>query len=168
MALQERIAALESRLSDLEAREGIRNTIGRYARGVDEAQYDELMSIMTDNIVIQTSPWWDRIFKGKEGALSLFRDYHSAFQHPRRWIANQRITVDGETGKCSADWFVVQSHSGQSYIGWGTYDWEFRFGKGIWKITKMVITLLTMTTLSQGWGMEQDRVMPLPSQPPSQ
>ena len=164
MDLQERLSALEQRLSELEAIEGIRDTIGRYARGVDYAQYEELASILTDDIIFQPGPWWEEQ-KGKEKALNVFREYRTTFQYPHRYIVNERIRVDGNIGTCSAYWLVVHSYSGQSYIGWGTYDWVFRLEEGVWKIAKMVIDIQTMTSLEKGWGMEEGRVISFPQRP---
>lgn len=164
MDLQERITALEQRLSDLEAIEGIRDTISRYAQAVDYAQYDELASILTDDIILRTNPWWEDQ-KGKEKALNIFRNYRTTYQYPHRYIANERIHIDEKIGTYFAYWLVVHSHGGQSYIGWGTYDWMFRLEKGIWKIAKMVVNIQTMTSLEKGWGMEQDRVISFPPPP---
>ena len=164
MDLQERIMALERRLSDFEAIEGIRDTIGRYARAIDYAQYDELASILTDDIILKPGPWFEEQ-KGKENAVNVFRNYRTTYQHPHRYIMNERINIDGKTGTCSAYWMVVHSYDGQSYIGWGTYDWVFRLEEGVWKIAKMVIDIQTMTSLEKGWGMEHDRVASFPQRP---
>jgi hypothetical protein len=56
----------------------------------------------------------------------------------------------------------VQSRDGQSYCGWGSYDLAFRRQDGLWKISKMIITLDCMTTLERGWGMLEDRILSLP------
>jgi len=162
--LQERITALEQRLSDLEAIEGIRDTISRYARAIDYAQYDVLESIIADDIILQPGPWWEDQ-RGKEKALNIFRSYRTTYQYPHRYIVNERIHIDGKTGTCFSYWLVVHSYGGQSYIGWGTYDWVFRLEEGIWKIDKMVIDIQTMTSLEKGWGMEQDRVISFPPRP---
>ena len=161
MDLQERITALEKRLSDLEAMEGIRDTIGRYARAQDIGQDDEMAAIMTDDILLRPGSWWPEQ-KGKENALKTFRDYRASFQHRCRYSMNEHIHIDGKTGTCTAYFLVVHSNGGQSYIGWGTYDWEFRLEEGTWKMAKMFITIDTMTSLEKGWGMEEGRVISLP------
>jgi len=162
--LQERVTALEQRLNDLEAMEGIRETMSRYARAIDYAQYDELEAILTGDFIYQPGPWWPDQ-KGKENALNIFRNYRNTYQFPHRYIVNERIQVDGNTGTCFSYWLVVQSYGGQSYIGWGTYDLAFRLEDGIWKLAKMVIDIQTMTSLEKGWGMEQDRVASFPPRP---
>ncbi|MBA7687790.1 hypothetical protein ES703_96263 [subsurface metagenome] len=164
MDLQERVATLEQRVSNLEAIEGIRNTISRYGRAVDYAQFDDLASILTDDVILQPGPWWEDQ-KGKEKVLSIFRDYRTTYQFPHRHAVNDLTHIDGKKGICSAYFLVMHSYHGNSYIGWGRYDWVFRLEEGIWKIAKMVINIETMTSLEKGWGMEQDRVIPFPPPP---
>ena len=161
MEIQNQIELLESRLHDLEAKEGIRDTVGRYAKAVDYGHFAELDLIFTDDIVFSIGQWREEQM-GKKHALQFIRDYLATYQHPHRYIANECIHIDGEKGSYSSYFFVVQSYKGQSYIGWGIYDWLFRLEDGIWKIAKMVIDIKTMTTLEKGWGMEQDRVVPFP------
>lgn len=164
MDLEERIEVLERRVNELEAIEGIRNTMSRYARAIDYEQYDVLESIIADDIVLQAKPWWKET-KGKEDALNTFRSYRTTYQFPHRYFTNENIHIDGEFGKCLVYWLVFHSYNGKSYIGWGTIDWVFRLEGGIWKIARMAIDIQTMTSLDEGWGMEQERVIPFP--PPS-
>jgi len=162
MNLEERITALERRLADLEAAEGIRATIARYAETLDYEQFDELAAIMTEDVILKPGAWFEEQ-KGKENAMNIFRDYRTTFQYPHRYVANERFEIEGDTGKGSSYFLVVHSHGGGSYIGWGTYDWVFRLEEGVWKIAKMIIDIQVMTSLDKGWGMEKDRVISFPS-----
>jgi hypothetical protein len=45
---------------------------------------------------------------------------------------------------------------------WGSYEWEFRYDDGLWKIRRMLIILDCMTTLERGWGMLDERILPFP------
>lgn len=161
MELEEKIKALENRLNELEAKEGIRDTISRYARAVDYSDFDDLESILTEDMVFDPGPWWPDQ-EGKENALKIWRDYCSTYQFPHRYITNQRIQVTGNVGTGSAYFFVTQSYKGESYIGWGTYEWSFRPENGVWKIARMAVDINTMTSLKEGWGMESDRVASFP------
>jgi 3-phenylpropionate/cinnamic acid dioxygenase small subunit len=164
MALDARLTALEKQYSRLQARHDIWHTITRYARGIDEQRQDDLEEIFTDDVVSQTHPWTQRLLVGKPLVLKAFRNYQRAFQHPRRFITNEQIQVnDDSTATGYANWFVVQSREGQSYYGWGCYDWEFRHEDGLWKISKMIITVECMTTLERGWGMLEERIVSFPS-----
>ncbi|GIX47605.1 MAG: hypothetical protein KatS3mg131_1816 [Candidatus Tectimicrobiota bacterium] len=163
MSLDARLAALERELARLKARQEIWHTITRYARGIDEHRPQELEAIFTEDAVLQTHPWNPRPLVGKALVLKAFRNYQRAFHNPRRFITNEQIEVrDDGTATGYANWFVVQASEGQSYCGWGSYDWEFRYQDGQWKISKMVVTVDCMTTLERGWAMLQERVLPFP------
>jgi len=165
MTLEERIEALERRQNLLRARQEIWHTITRYARGIDEMRPEELEAIFTDDAVSQTHPWTRRL-AGKALVVKGFRNYQRTFQRPRRFITNEQIHVnDDGTAMGFANWFVVQSHEGKSYYGWGSYDWKFRYEDRSWKISEMIVTIDCMTTLDRGWGMLEDRVMPFPPRP---
>ncbi len=158
---------IEARLAMLEHRQEIWHTITRYTRGIDEQRPEELEAIFTEDVVSQTHPWSRRL-EGKALVVKAFRNYQRAFQHPRRFITNEQIEVQNEsTATGYATWFVVQAREGQSYYGWGTYDWDFRREDGLWKISKMIITVECMTTLDRGWGMLEERVASFPSRPTS-
>jgi hypothetical protein len=42
------------------------------------------------------------------------------------------------------------------------YEWELRWEEGLWKISRMFITLDGITALERGWGMLVDRIVPFP------
>ena len=158
-----RLAALEKQYARLQARDDIWHTIVRYARGLDEQRDDDLQAVFTNDVVLQTRPWSGGELKGKPLILKVWRNYRQTFENPRRFITNEQIQVnDDDTATGYAAWFVMQSRDGQSYYGWGTYDWAFRNEDGLWKISNMVVTLDCMTTLERGWGMLEDRILPLP------
>jgi ketosteroid isomerase-like protein len=164
MDLEGRLATLERQQALLQARHDIWQTIARYGRGIDEQRDEDLAAIFTEDVVLQTLPWTQRPLVGKALALKAFRNYCRAFQHPRRFITNQQLSITtSDTAIGYANWFVVLSREDQSYCGWGSYEWDFRCEEDRWKISRMCITLDCMTTLERGWGMLVDRVLPFPS-----
>src|SRR5215475_5161896 len=163
MDLELRLAALERQQNLIQARQDLWQTIARYARGIDEQREDDLAAILTDDVVLQTQPWTQRPLVGKALALKALRNYRRAFQGPRHFITNHQLAIhDDGTATGYANWFVVQAREAQSYCGWGSYEWEFRYDDGRWKISRMLITLDCMTTLERGWGMLADRIVPFP------
>jgi 3-phenylpropionate/cinnamic acid dioxygenase small subunit len=164
MSLEARLAALEQQQALIQARHDIWQTITRYACGIDEQRDAELAEIFTDDVVLRTEPWTQRPLVGKALALKAFRNYRWAFQHPRRFITNHQLDVhDDGTATGYANWFVVQAREEQSYCGWGSYEWAFRCEGGLWKISRMLVTLDCMTTLERGWGMVAERILPFPA-----
>jgi hypothetical protein len=85
----------------------------------------------------------DKILKGAKAA--------DLPVHSRRFITNEQIHVNNDgTATGYANVFVVQASDGQSYCGWGSYEWEFRYVDAMWKIGKMTIRVDCMTTLERG------------------
>ena len=158
-----RLAALERQQALIQARQDLWQTIARYARGIDEQREEDLAAILTDDVVLQTQPWTQSPLVGKALALKALRNYRRAFQGPRHFITNHQLAInDDSTASGYATWLVVQSREEQSYCGWGSYEWEFRCEGGLWKISRMLVTLDCMTTLERGWGMVAERILPFP------
>jgi len=155
--LAARVAQLERRVTALESVEGVRHTLCDYARALDERRPELLDRIFTDDCHLVTIPWGADT-RGKARMLRAFERYWARFANPRRYYANEAITVDGETATAFTYWFVTQDDGDRSAIGWGTYDWVFRLEDGTWKISELVIRVLTMTTLDRGWAVP-DRIM---------
>ncbi len=161
MNLEARVAELERRLATLEAVEGVRNTLCLYARALDERRRELLEKIFADDCHLKTIPWGADT-RGKDRILLGFERYWARFQNPRRYYANEAITVDGGTATAFAYWFVTQEDGDQSVIGWGSYDWGFRLESGLWKVTELIIHVLAMTTLERGWAIPDKIMMPWP------
>jgi 3-phenylpropionate/cinnamic acid dioxygenase small subunit len=163
MNLETRLAILERQQALLQARQDIWQTIARYARGIDEQRGDDLTEILTDDVVLETQPWTQRPLVGKALALKALQNYRRAFQCPRHFITNHQLSInDDGTATGYANWFVVQSREEQSYCGWGSYEWDFRYEYGLWKMSRLLIILDCMTTLERGWGMLAERILPFP------
>jgi hypothetical protein len=168
-SVEARLARLEGRVAALEGVEGVRHTLSDYARALDERRPELLERIFSDDCHLVTTPWGADT-RGKAKLLRAFERYWARFGNPRRYYANEAITVEGGTARAFTYWFVTQDDGDRSAIGWGTYDWTFRHEDGIWKITDLVISVLTMTTLDRGWAIP-DRIMspfPRPAGPGDQ
>jgi ketosteroid isomerase-like protein len=152
-----RLAALERRVADLEAIEGVRVTLSDYARALDERRPELLEQIFTEDCHVVTEPWGGDV-RGRAKMRRMFERYWERFANPRRYYANEAITVDGDSASAFSYWFVTQDDGDRSAIGWGTYDWTFRREEGAWRIGTLVIRVLTMTTLDRGWAVP-DRIM---------
>ena len=150
--LEERLAHLERRVAALEAVEGVRHTLSDYARALDERRPELLDRIFADDCHLVTIPWGADT-RGKARMRRAFDRYWARFANPRRYYANEAITVDGDRATAFTYWLVTQDDGDRSAIGWGTYDWVFRLEDGTWKIAELVIRVLTMTTLDRGWAV---------------
>ncbi len=159
MSLEARVAELEQRLATLEGIEGVRRTLSLYARALDEHRPELFDQVFDAECHLKTIPWgadtrgMDRIKRG-------FDRYWARFKNPRRYYANESISVDGEEARAFSYWLVTQEDGDKSVIGWGTYDWAFRRNGGTWKVTELVIHVLAMTTLDRGWAVPDKLMMP--------
>lgn len=159
MSLEAQVAELQRRVAALEAVEGVRQTLSLYARGLDEHRRELLDRIFADDCRLKTIPWGADT-RGKDRILLGFERYWARFKNPRRYYANEAITVDGETATTFTYWFVTQEDGDQSVIGWGTYEWAFRLEGGLWKVTELIVHVLAMTTLAKGWAIPDKVMMP--------
>ncbi len=149
--LEARVAELERRLATLEAVEGVRRTLSLYARAIDEHRPDLFPRVFDADCRLVTVPWGADT-RGLPKLTRTFERYWARFANPRRYYANESITVDGERATAFSYWFVTQEDGDRSVIGWGTYDWTFRLDAGTWKATELVIHILAMTSLDKGWA----------------
>ena len=158
MDLEQRVAALEEKVAELQAMEDIRKSIVTYARALDEGRPELLDDLFTSDAMLHTTPW-GKPQHGKDKVIRTFTHYLERFQNPRRYFANEEISVEGESAQAFSYWLVTQEREGNSIIGWGTYRWDFRKEDGRWKISRFLIDILSMTTLERGWA-EEEKVMP--------
>ena len=166
MTLEERLEKLEASHRVLQAKEDIRHLITRYARAIDENVETDIVDIFTEDASSQSLPWGaGRMQDGRDRVVRSFTNYIATFEKPRRFIVNEQIEVTGErTATGWANWFVVQSFKGDSYYGWGFYEWDFKLcDDDIWRFSKFIINLESMTTLDRGWGDLSKRVMDYPT-----
>ena len=160
MDLKEQMAAMEKRVARLEAVEGMRDTIVRYARAVDTKDWAEIDAIYTDDAVIDNQ-WRSETYAGKEAILNFFKRHRATFEFTRRISnVNERITVEGKNGVVITSALALIGYNGESYILLGDYEWHMRPENNMWRIFKFVIYSSMMMTLERGWGKEADRQPP--------
>lgn len=164
MDFAKRLEQLESVQRALTDKDEIQRLISRYSRAIDEDIESEQSAIFSDDVVSETRPWsMGRELKGKDAVLKSFRHYIATFGNRRRFITNIQIDLTGEDAATGwANWLVLHAHDGESYCGWGVYDWNFVRNADIWEISRMVISVECMTTLKDGWGSVENRVADYP------
>ena len=148
-----RLDRLEAGLRVLNDKDEIWRLIARYARAVDEEDDAELAAIFTDDVVFETIPWSPEPSTGRDKAVRAFKSYQRRFTNRKRFIVNEQIDITGpDTAAAWSNWLVLHANDGESFVGWGSYDWTCARTDGGWLFSKMVITVDCMTTLEKGWG----------------
>ncbi len=163
MTVEDRLAELEAAQAELAAKDAVWRLATRYARAIDENDETDLNAIFTEDATLETHPWVGKVQEGRDRVVRAFKNYIENFDYPRRFITNEQFDVindDKATGW--ANWFVVQAKGGESYYGWGFYEWDFRREDGEWRISRMLINIECMTTLEEGWGNLEGRVAAYP------
>ena len=151
MTLEERVDRLERELEVLQATEALRRLLSQYAVGIDDKKPELLRDAFAADARLQI-PAWGIDLAGRKAILEMFETYWGRFENPRRYTANERFDVRGDTASAFMYWHVTQARDGESVVAWGTYDWEFRRSGEKWQIQSEVVHIYTMTTLSRGWA----------------
>lgn len=149
--LEKRIATLEGEVRDLRSQHEIRATLSRYAVGVDDKSPELLRALFTADASLRI-PEWNIAVQGIQDVMGFYDYYWGRFDCPRRYYANEEISLEGDCGTAFMYWHVTQERSGKSVLGWGTYEWGFRRESAHWLISSVVINLRAMTTLDAGWA----------------
>ena len=150
-SVEERLSALERDVGVLSAKDAVRRVLSRYAVGVDTKRPAVLRELFAADAILSV-PNWNIEERGRDAIMAFFEDYWSRFDKPRRYYANEDITVRGAHAEAFMYWHVTQERDGESLIGWGTYEWAFKCVEDRWLITKEVVHILAMTTLEAGWA----------------
>ena len=146
-----RLAALESRVTELADGQALRALLSQYAIGVDDKRPALLRSLFTHDARVQI-PAWQVDVVGLEEIMAFYERYWARFDQPRRYYANDDTRIRGDRAHTFMYWHVTQEERGVPVIGWGTYDWNFLRVDGRWLIDCVLISIRAMTTLEAGWG----------------
>ena len=153
MNMEARLETLEAHIGTLNDKDEIWRLITRYARALDEEIDHELAAIFTEDVVFETIPWSGGAKSGRDFVIRAFKSYQRRFGNRKRFIVNEQIDITSPDSAIAwSNWLVLHANDGQSYTGWGSYDWECTRLDGQWLFSKMVITVDCMTTLEKGWG----------------
>lgn len=152
--VEERLIALETEVTELRGIDAVRRVLSRYAVGVDSKRPGILRDLFDSDAVL-TIPNWNIEARGRDAVMAFFDDYWRRFDNPRRYYANEEITVRGIHAEAFMYWHVTQSRGDDSVLGWGSYEWGFKQIEDRWLITKEVVHILAMTTLAAGWAGEK-------------
>ena len=106
----------------------------------------------TGVVIEVTDDEWDVDVSGRESVLEFYDEYWARFDHPRRYFANESFEIDAGNAKVFMYWHVTQENDGESWLGWGTYEWSFIKTDRHWQIAGVIIDILAMTTLTKGWA----------------
>ena len=136
--VEERLMALESEVAELRSKDAVRRVLSRYAVGVDSKRPGILRELF-DEEAVWTIPNWNIEARGRDAVMALFDDYGGRWDEPRRYYANEDISVQGIHAEAFMYWHVTQSRDDDSLLGLVSYEWGFKHIEDRWVTTKEVV-----------------------------
>lgn len=141
----------DQRIREIADREEIRELVARYALGI--ARGWQVGHLFTDDgIFIQRLPGVPpEQFQGKDALIPMYQNVADT-SRPLPMIHNHIIVIDGDKGEGQCSIELRMSHEGQSMIGSGYYEDEYRRVNGRWRFAKRDATLFHICSLLEGWA----------------
>jgi len=146
-------------LSELAAREAIRDLVARYAHAADRGRLDELCALFTDDGALridEREPLVGRdAIRAFLGATrtSVRSETRSALI--RHHVSNLQITVDGPESATGVSYFFVVSERGPDH--WGRYRDRYRPDADRWRFAERRVRVDGFAPGS--WAEERRRTM---------
>jgi len=164
--LEARIVQLEAKVRELYDREAIRDLRYRYHEYVNEAQFNSIPDLFTDDGVLDFA----HLGKAKGhaeiarffGGLNGRPDSGAADDRPRitwvkQFIHNHTIHLAGDRGDGFAYLEAKPIYNGEAFLVAARYDDEYVRQNGQWKFSKMSLVPYFMVPLKEGWA-QADRL----------
>ena len=147
-------SSLEARIALLEAREGVRDLLARYARMVDAADVIALRELFAADAT-WVSPGRAEV-SGLEEIAGYYENWFaSPYRGTRHHIANTAIEVDAGADRATATSYYLElaAYDDLSIIGFGNYrDLCGRGEGGRWRILHKEVEVLGLARLDEGWA----------------
>jgi uncharacterized protein (TIGR02246 family) len=147
-------AGLEARVRALEAREAVRDLLGRYVRAVDAADREALPELFAPDAT-WVSPGRAQL-DGIDEIVRYYSDwFDSPFRDTRHHVCNVVVEVADDARSATADGYYLElaSYDDLSIVGFGSYRDVCRCGEdGRWEIAAKVVEILGLARLDEGWA----------------
>lgn len=147
-------AGLEDRVRALEAREAVRDLLGRYVRAVDAADREALPGLFAPDAT-WVSPGRARL-EGIDEIVRYYGDwFDSSFRDSRHHVCNVVIEVDDDAQGATAGGYYLElaSYDELSIVGFGEYrDVCRRRADGRWEIAAKEVEVRGLARLDEGWA----------------
>ncbi len=172
-SVEERLAALDQRITRLEDMNAIERLQRTYGYFVDKSQWTPLSELFTDDATLEIGG--KGLFLGRHRVLEYMQTAFGPDGAKENSLANHMqfqsipdISPDGKTGWIRSRAYVMSTG------GWGLplYENEYRKENGVWKISRLTGPF-TMYSNWDGWGKNAlnntwpDKFDPPPDLPPS-
>ncbi len=168
-----RIAQLEARLTRAESRIGLAedynqlaNLQRQYGYYLDKAQFAEIVDLFTDDISLEYSH--RGVYKGKAHATQLLQLMPGGKTGLLPGMLQNHIQIggvihvaeDGRSAKARWRALVMMGNTEKKTADWqeGIYENEYRKENGVWKISKIVVSMNVAAKYDKGWGVAPEKM----------
>lgn len=120
--------------AEIAAREGVRDTLSRYAHAADSGRFDDLVALFTEDGVMDVEG--REPFRGREAILGFLTNTKQSLRETtarpfiRHHVSSIQIDVDGPTEARAASYFFAITERGPDH--WGRYRDRLVWRDGRW------------------------------------
>ena len=168
-----RVAQLEARLAKAETRIGLAedynqlaNLQRQYGYYLDKAQFGEILDLFTDDVSLEYSH--RGVYRGKEHAAKLMSLMPGGKTGLLPGMLQNHIQIggvihvaeDGKTAKARWRALIMMGNTEKKTADWqeGIYENEYRKENGVWKISKIVVSMNVAAKYDKGWGIAPEKM----------
>jgi hypothetical protein len=150
--------ALEKRVARLEAAEEIRALKARYAKVCDVGYPpDGMVPLFTEDAVWTDTTGRFGTHDGRDAICEFFAGVSGQIAWAAHYMIGPNIQVNDDLETATGTWYLFQPCTIDGQATWlaGSYVDEYRKEDGDWKMSRLELTLETVTSFDQGWAKEQ-------------
>ena len=150
--VEARLAALETKIQDLDDREAIRSLRFRYHECINEWRMDDIPDLFTDDGDLD----FDYLGKanGTAELTKFFNGIDKILSFVKQFIHNHAIDVQGDHGTGYSYLEAKSISKGEAYFVAARYDDEYVKQNGQWKFKKMHLIPYFTVPFKEGWAQE--------------
>ena len=133
--LLKRIESLEMEVRDLRSQEAIRNLRFHYHQCINEAKFDEIPALFTEDATLDFG-YLGRT-RGREKIGKFFSSGPDLLPFVKQFIHNHVIEVNGDSGSGFSYMEAKSISGGKAYLVAGRYDDDYAVVSGEWRFARM-------------------------------
>jgi ketosteroid isomerase-like protein len=162
--LEDRVRELETKVRELADREAIRDLRYRYHEYINDARFDEIADLFSDDGEVNfghlgTAHGKEEIRRFFRGLKSRSGDSGAPQRQPRlsrvrQFIHNHMVEVHGDQAHGFAYLEAKPVYKGESYVVAARYDDDYVRQNRQWKFKRMALMPYFMVPLKEGWAQD--------------
>jgi ketosteroid isomerase-like protein len=146
------MSSVEERLQRLEDREAIRELKIAYAKACDGYDIDQVVSLMTDDVVWDGGERFGR-HEGKAAVRAFLSETWKQLTWALHYMTGESITIAPSGTEATGSWYLWEPCTMSDRAIWlaGRYDDEYRKVDGRWYFSRVTLRVDMSTPFEAGW-----------------